>query len=404
MNWPRMPNASRRTPSPALALRPQLLASAITLAFCAPAALAQPATGGATTGSPAYTSQRLSAWLLQQKLPDDAYLPGLSWMAASELVTQAAMKRALRTHLMGSDQTAEAAPDARLRLSEWIATLPVTGRVPVSVADARYLETRPAEDPVLGDDHRISVPARPTTVTVVTSDGRLCAVPHLAGHTARGYLSACRTPALNRPVDRVWLAQPDGRVQNFGIAGWNAEAQGEPAPGAWIWAPEQGSGWGDDFSARLIEFLATQGPAPDSTAERPQARLAPAPRPEPSPYSLDGLLGSFTGSPPLRDRAVIGGDWGGIGLLQTPTARMSPAGDISVSYSRAYPFWNLNVTLQPLDWMEVSYRYSSVNEELYGPAIAGNLNFNYFRGPTALFGGVQIQTPWEPFVVKLEYE
>ncbi len=33
------------------------------------------------------------------------------------------------------------------------------------------------------------------------------------------------------------------------------------------------------------------------------------------------------------------------------------------------------------------------------------MQFNtYFRGPTALFGGVQYQTPWEPLTLKLEYD
>ncbi len=29
---------------------------------------------------------------------------------------------------------------------------------------------------------------------------------------------------------------------------------------------------------------------------------------------------------------------------------------------------------------------------------------SYFRGPTALFGGVQYQSPWEPLILKLEYD
>jgi hypothetical protein len=32
-----------------------------------------------------------------------------------------------------------------------------------------------------------------------------------------------------RRVDWAWIAQPDGRVQRFGIATWNRETQDEPA-------------------------------------------------------------------------------------------------------------------------------------------------------------------------------
>ncbi|WP_305793707.1 YjbH domain-containing protein [Rhodanobacter sp. C05] len=36
-----------------------------------------------------------------------------------------------------------------------------------------------------------------------------------------------------------------------------------------------------------------------------------------------------------------------------------------------------------------------------GGEISGN---RYFRGPTALFGGISYQTPWQPLILKLEYE
>ena len=473
------------------------LVSALGLTFCLPhAALAAApiAPSAVIAPGPVTGGERLTDWMLKQRFTDDAYPQGLSWMAPSEEVAQSAMKSALRAHLMGSEWTFKASPEARKRMSDWINTLPVTGRVPVSVPDVRWLEAKPAENPLLAADHSVSVPRRPTTVTVITTDGKLCTVPHAGGFTARDYVNACRTAATAKArVDRVWIAQPDGQVQDFGIAGWNAETQGEPAPGAWIWAPVANSGWTDEFSGSLIRFLATQGPAPDQNAARPDARLAAA------PVAIDKSLtaqiaSSFGNSPPLRDRAITGNDWGGVGLIQTPTARMAPAGDFSLSFSRSYPFSNLNISLQPLDWLEVSYRYTSVSEQKFGPVIAGdqsykdksidvkarllketallpevavgardalgtglfsgeyfvankrtgnfdwslglgwgqlgsasdfsnplgfisprfdtrpgtqgagNVNLSFFRGPMAVFGGVQAQTPWDSIVAKLEYE
>lgn len=498
----------------------RILTSAIGLAFCAPHASAADLKAIADASNiaptrPVRAGERLSDWLAQQRLPADAYPQGLSWQAPSEEATQAALKSTLRMHLLGSEFAYKAPVEARQRMSEWIATLPVTGRVPVSVPDGRFLETKRQQDPLLAADHRVVVPRRPTTVTVVTGDGSLCVVPHAAGLTARDYANACRTPGVTAQIDRVWIAQPDGKVESFGVAGWNAQAQGEPAPGAWIWAPTRGSGWDDGFAPSLINFLATQGPAPDQNASLPMARMVAAPvGSNGGKYSFggssntgstggtgstnsdmgSGLTSSFSQNPPLRDRQLTGNDYGGIGLLQNPTARMSPAGDFSLSYSRTYPFSNLNVTLQPLDWLEVSYRYSSVSESKYGPAIAGNqsykdksidvkvrllkesaylpelavgardtlgtglfsgeyfvankrtgnfdwslglgwgqlgsradftnplgviatqferrptarqagnVNLNVFRGPVALFGGVEAQTPWDPLLVKLEYE
>jgi hypothetical protein len=191
-------------------------------------------------------------------------------------------------------------------------------------------------------------------------------------------------------------------------------------------------------------------------------------------------------------------DFGGIGLLQMPTARMADDGEISFTATRVYPFSQYNLMLQPLPWMETTFRYTNVSNELYGPVSlsghqklkdksidlkvrlwnetrylpdvsiggrdiagtglfsgeflvatkrlgpldlslglgwgnvggrgnlanpfdfiysgfkqrAGNTNqqggefnvFNYFRGPTALFGGVEYQTPLDWLRLKLELD
>ncbi|WP_235499615.1 YjbH domain-containing protein [Frateuria sp. Soil773] len=191
-------------------------------------------------------------------------------------------------------------------------------------------------------------------------------------------------------------------------------------------------------------------------------------------------------------------DFGGAGLLQTPTARMAAEGEVAFTASRTSPYTRYNFTLQPMPWLEGIFRYVSVANRLYGPeslsgdqsykdksidakvrlwqeshylpAVAvgvrdmggtgffsseyvvsskrfgpidaslglawgymgnrgdignplaiisdrfkirpardsnpgGQLNGNrYFRGRPAFFGGVSYQTPWEPLVLKLEYE
>lgn len=56
---------------------------------------------------------------------------------------------------------------------------------------------------------------------------------------------------------------------------------------------------------------------------------------------------------------------GGTGLLQTPTARMAPAGNLSINYSdnEEYRFWS--VSIQLFDWMETTARYTDVRTRLY---------------------------------------
>jgi len=67
-------------------------------------------------------------------------------------------------------------------------------------------------------------------------------------------------------------------------------------------------------------------------------------------------------------------DFGGVGLMQTPTARMADEGEFSFVVSRTTPYTNYNVSIQPLPWLEGSFRYTSVSNRLYG-TYAGNQTY-----------------------------
>lgn len=207
------------------------------------------------------------------------------------------------------------------------------------------------------------------------------------------------------------------------------------------------------------------------------------------------LVGLF----PLLAKAEQGkaqSDFGGVGLLQTPTARMAPLGEFSFSYGHTEPYTRYNISVQPLTWFELGFRYTEIENRLYGAQIAGDrdyldkgidakfrlwredryrpqialgfrdiggtglfsgeylvtskrwydLDFNLglgwgylgsasdidnplgwvddrfdsrdasdteagdfnlgdlFSGSTALFGGVEYQTPWRPLLLQLEYD
>jgi hypothetical protein len=385
--------------------------------------------------------ERLSNRLLEQPPGRDAYPAGLSWRVQGEQPSQEQLRQELLNSLEGMPA-----------LADWIRTLPVTGRVPVANSDPRWLIVHPNRDPLLGPGHTIFVPQRPHTVTVVTAQGERCAVTHASGREALAYVSAC-SPGSS--TDWAWIAQPDGSVERYGIAPWNAEAQDEPAPGAWIWAPSRGERVPERTSDRLIRFLATQGPAPDAAA-----------------------LPSTMVSPRSRSAALLANDWGETGLLQTPTARIAPAGMLTAQIGHVWPYSRGNVFVAPFDWLEAGFRYTDIanraylgegggqtgkdksfdtkfrlwRESRYVPEIAvgfrdiagtglfsseylagskrygpldftlgagwgymagktrpkdvgegGTLDFNkYFRGGAALFGGVQYQTPWERLIAKVE--
>lgn len=69
-------------------------------------------------------------------------------------------------------------------------------------------------------------------------------------------------------------------------------------------------------------------------------------------------------------------EWGGIGLLQTPTARMAEDGDIAFTASHNSPYSRYNLTLQPFSWLEGSFRYINVSNLRYGEtSLSGNQNY-----------------------------
>jgi membrane-associated phospholipid phosphatase len=309
------------------------------------------------------TPKRLSDWLLQQPASATDYPLGLSWRVPGEVPVQQALRLDLLKSLSATEGGVTADPDTRKRLHDWLTTLSVTGRVPVAVADVRWLQANPNRDPVIEPGHSVVLPRRPVTVTVIGQNGAPCKATHAPGYEAAAYLRACDAVAAVR-TDWIWIAQPDGRVQRFGIAAWNREPQNELAPGAWVWAPARDSGWPERFSEKLIAFLATQGPAPDVNRELPIRQRDSAPVDEPTvALQLTDEL-----APRVRGPVVTASDWGTVGLLQTPTARMFNPGGFSFSFSRAQPYSRGNVFFQPLDWLEAGFRYSDISNRLYGPA------------------------------------
>lgn len=74
--------------------------------------------------------------------------------------------------------------------------------------------------------------------------------------------------------------------------------------------------------------------------------------------------------------APTASDWGGIGLLQTPTARMADEGELAFTASHTSPYSRYNMVLQPLPWLEGAFRYVSVANRRYGPEwLSGNQNY-----------------------------
>ena len=58
-------------------------------------------------------------------------------------------------------------------------------------------------------------------------------------------------------------------------------------------------------------------------------------------------------------------DFGGVGLLQTPTARMAREGELSLNYrdNDQYRYYSASVQLFP--WLETTLRYTDVLDQIF---------------------------------------
>jgi hypothetical protein len=299
--------------------------------------------------------QRLSAWMLARPGSPNDFLAGTSWQVDAQKKVQAAERSALLLYMVNPPFTGSGKPPADT-LMHWLEQLPITGRVPIPSADARWLQIHPESDPLLDPLDRVVVPSRPSQVVVLTPEGERCVLPHVPGFSAADYVNAC---SLTRDTagDVAYLTQPDGRVKRVPIAIWNREPQVEPGPGAWIFAPPTQGPWNPDLAFRLMTFIGTQGPAPDSILADP-----------------DSVASNVLPHAPLSTRAaaVSASDWGVTGLLQTPTARMRETGSVDVTYSRVAPYSRANFIFQPFDWFEAGFRYTTLSNQRYGVVAGSN--------------------------------
>ncbi len=333
-----------------LARRAGCLLLGLLMCCGAPKARAQGEGGASRPSATApVAGERLGDWLLRQGPLDQAYPLGLVWQVPAEQAAQARLKQDLVDALLRAPAVPEA---ARARLLAVVQALPVTGRARVPVVDARWLQGNPRHDPVLRADHSLALPQRPLTVTLITPEGLRCTRLHQAGAQVRDYLWAC-DPERAAQVDRAWVVQPDGRIADLGVAAWNEQSHDDLAPGALIWAPPRQSAWAVRLGPAMAQFLATQ--RHDTVT---------------SVVSAASPVAAVPASPPRRaqDAQATASDWGVIGLLQTPTARMSPAGEARFHFSHVHPYERGNVLLQPFDALEVGFRYTNVLNRAYGPA------------------------------------
>lgn len=313
------------------------------------------------------TPQRLSQWLNDHPELAASYPLGTMWQTAEETSRQALAYQALRASLEDLLQQGHMGRSSFEGLLQNLQAMPPTGRVPVPSVEAKWLEAYPRKDPLLQVGDTVYVPMRPINLRVMGEDGRVCEIPHREGLQAKDYVRACMGAGIYGPL--AWVVQPDARVQRVGLRLWNAAEQDQPAPGAWIWAPAHASRLPEVWSQRWAEWLATQG-----VSSRLALNNFYLPMRQAYPQAVDDGLLDLAGRHAQPDPTAS--NWGNVGLLQTPTARMQKAGYFGLTFHRTWPYQNTNVFFQPLDWLEAGFRYTDTSNRLYGPeAFSGSLPY-----------------------------
>ncbi len=303
-------------------------------------------------------SMRLHSWLLSpqaaSRLPYEA---ALSWISTSEERAHKKRLEQLIETLSERSLVASGDPFGAARLKALVESLPYRGRVALPSTDPRWLEVNLASDPVLQPGDRIISFQRPTTVTLVFSNGSICSLPHRSSQPAKAYVISCLygrghtdETVLFRDLQDVslWIAQPDGQIFNAFMDSIKDLVSPEPAPGAWIWVPQ---GWAKndgEFSRSFTELLAAQGPAGSYLRVQSTPELQTVIRRKSVPITRS--------------------QYGSVGLIQMPSARMSPEGTLSVSRTLSDPYRRINIQVQALPWLEYGLRYTNIRNLLYGPA------------------------------------
>ncbi|EDM85050.1 YjbH domain-containing protein [Limnobacter sp. MED105] len=483
-----------------------VVAALVSMAFMPAIAVAASPNIEALQAKPQGT-ERLSALLVRQ-----GWLPGLhaaEYRLSSLLVlapssADAIEQQMARDRAIQNLRLANRNNTALQQVLQRVGAMPVNGRLKLESTDANYLQARPEFDPVLNSTYTVVLPQATNTVTVL-SDLGTCVVPHQATASAQAYIEACIGKqsawkswlGVERPMDWAWVANPNGTVEQLAVNGWNEQAQGGPAPGSWLWAPSRKVEGEQKQHEAIAGFLATQGEFVQAV-QAPQAHSVVA-------IEQKTLLPEFDEAEPKPLETsepwyLSSSDWGVVGLLQTPTARMRQAGSYSATFSRTSPYSRYSFMLQPFDWMEAGFRYNSLTNAKFGvsttnpdqsfkdknfdvkfrlmqesahlPELSvgfrdvagtglfsgeyvvgskrvGSVDFSlgigwgslgagggitnpfkafgdsfetrpvgfvggdsggtvdtntFFKGPAALFGGAQVQLPWEDWVLKLEVE
>ena len=75
-----------------------------------------------------------------------------------------------------------------------------------------------------------------------------------------------------------------------------------------------------------------------------------------------------------KDVGPTSSRYGGIGLIELPTARFAKEGNLRLGISSSWPYEVTAMMATPFPWMEAVYRYTEIKNELYSDIAAFSRN------------------------------
>ncbi|MGV3468685.1 YjbH domain-containing protein [Limnobacter sp.] len=305
--------------------------------------------------------ERLSELLMrQQLLPGSAtngegqtLQLGSMLLKRAELYNKQALQKTQLITLLGMQPKGK----VPAYLKPLVESLPATGRQLLPTQDGHEMAAKIHLDPVLQANDSVVLQPTPQHIALLGTGGQ-CVAEFKPQVSVIAYLQQC-FPKRNwyqfgEGFDHAWLVQPTGEVHKLNVGLWNQTEQTLPQPGAWVWAPTRGSGWAEQESLQLVEFLQTQGAFKQANNATP---VVAAPSETITPASNTPF--DYTVRPTRSD-------WGTVGLLQMPSARMAEEGTISITASRVEPYSRYSFIYQPFDWLEAGFRYSIITNQSFG--------------------------------------
>lgn len=187
----------------------------------------------------------------------DAWFLGAALLRQSAIEPQQRLKAGVLFDLRASRAHAQVENNQPLivllnRLTEQVTAMPITGRVTAQLAPFQLLLAQHNLPLQPGD--QLIYPTRPTHLRVMGAVQADCQLSFDAAHSMRDYLRQCPAHPAADP-NHVHVIQPDGRIQQVGIAPWN-EQPINIAVGAIIYRPLKASEILPE-SAQLNSELAT---------------------------------------------------------------------------------------------------------------------------------------------------